>query len=80
MRLPEVKIVDMKRELRRGNDSDISGFLRDELQQNIERGEQSILFINRRGAHKLISCGDCGYTYRCHGAAFRSHITAQTSA
>lgn len=65
MRLPEVRIVDMKRELRRGNGGDISGFLRDELQQNIERGEQSILFINRRGAHKLISCGDCGYTYRC---------------
>ena len=65
MRLPEVKIVDMKRELRRGNGSDISNCLRDELEANIARGEQSILFINRRGAHKLISCGDCGYTYKC---------------
>ena len=65
MRLPEVKIVDMKRELRRGNGSDISDYLRDELDANIARGEQSILFINRRGAHKLISCGDCGYTYKC---------------
>ena len=65
MRLPEVKIVDMKRELRRGNGSDISDCLRDELDANIARGEQSILFINRRGAHKLISCGDCGYTYKC---------------
>ena len=65
MRLPEVKIVDMKRELRRGNGSDISACLRDELEANIARGEQSILFINRRGAHKLISCGDCGYTYKC---------------
>ena len=65
MRLPEVKIVDMKRELRRGNGSDISDCLRDELESNIARGEQSILFINRRGAHKLISCGDCGYTYKC---------------
>ena len=65
MRLPEVKIVDMKRELRRGNGSDISDCLRDELEANIARGEQSILFINRRGAHKLISCGDCGYTYKC---------------
>ena len=65
MRLPEVKIVDMKRELRRGNGSDISNCLRDELDANIARGEQSILFINRRGAHKLISCGDCGYTYKC---------------
>lgn len=65
MSLPEVKIVDMKRELRRGNGSDISDCLRDELEANIARGEQSILFINRRGAHKLISCGDCGYTYKC---------------
>ena len=63
--LPAVSIVDMKRELRRGNGGSISSFLRDELAVNIERGEQSILFINRRGAHKLVSCGDCGFTYRC---------------
>ena len=63
--LPEVEIVDMKRELRRGNGGSISGLLRDELQKNIERGEQSILFINRRGANRLISCGECGFVYRC---------------
>ena len=63
--LPAVKIVDMKRELRRGNTGNISSFLRDEIQANLERGEQSILFINRRGAHKLVSCGECGYTYKC---------------
>ncbi len=63
--LPLVTIVDMKRELRRGNGGDVSSFLRDELQKNIERGEQSILFINRRGANKLVSCGECGFTYRC---------------
>ena len=63
--LPTVKIVDMKRELRRGNGGSISSFLRDELQTNLDRGEQSILFINRRGANRLISCGECGYTYRC---------------
>ncbi len=65
MDLPDVKIVDMKRELRRGNGGNISSVLRDELTKNIERGEQSILFINRRGANKLISCGECGYTYKC---------------
>ena len=63
--LPSVTIVDMKRELRRGNSGDISSFLREELQKNIERGEQSILFINRRGASKLVSCGECGFSYRC---------------
>ena len=62
MRLPQVRIVDMKRELRRGNGGNISSFLRQEIQENIDRGEQSILFINRRGANKLISCGECGYT------------------
>ena len=63
--LPAVRIVDMKRELRRGNAGSISSLLREELQRNIDSGEQSILFLNRRGAHKLVSCGECGYTYKC---------------
>ena len=63
--LPSVEIVDMKRELRRGNAGDISSFLHEELQRNIDSGEQSILFINRRGSSKLVSCGECGFTYRC---------------
>lgn len=65
MHLPQVKIVDMKKELRRGNGGNISAELRQELENNIRQGEQSILFLNRRGANKLISCGDCGYTYKC---------------
>ena len=65
MELPGVEIVDMKRELRRGNGGDISSVLKDELEENIARGEQSILFLNRRGANKLITCGECGYTYKC---------------
>ena len=65
MMLPDVRIVDMKRELRRGNTGDISVPLQEEIACNIEKGEQSILFLNRRGAHKLISCGSCGYTYKC---------------
>ena len=65
MQLPEVCVVDMKREIRHGNGGNISELLRDELNENIARGEQSILFINRRGAHKLISCSDCGYVYKC---------------
>ena len=63
--LPQVEIVDMKGELRRGNDGSISSVLRDELQRNLDCGEQSILFLNRRGAHKLVACCDCGYTYKC---------------
>jgi primosomal protein N' (replication factor Y) len=63
--LPQVRIVDMKRELRQGNGGCISSILAEELQKNLDAGEQSILFLNRRGANKLISCGDCGYTYKC---------------
>ena len=65
MQLPAVSIVDMKSELRSGNGGNISVRLQNELGENLERGEQSILFINRRGANKLISCGECGHIYRC---------------
>lgn len=63
--MPKVKIADMKRELRRGNGGNISSVLLEELEKNIQNGEQSILLINRRGANRLISCGECGYTFRC---------------
>ena len=63
--LPQVRIVDMKRELRQGNGGCISSVLAEELQKNLDAGEQSILFLNRRGTNKLISCGDCGFTYKC---------------
>ncbi len=65
MCLPEVQIVDMKRELRHGNGGNISSYLRDELTENISRGEQSILFSIAAGTNKLISCVECGYTYKC---------------
>lgn len=63
--LPPVSIVDMKQELQRGNGGEISSFLRDEIQVNLDRGEQSILFLNRRGTNKLITCVACGFTYQC---------------
>ena len=63
--LPEVILVDMKDEIRRGNGTYISDALRRELEKNIESGEQSIMFINRRGASNQVVCGDCGYIYTC---------------
>jgi primosomal protein N' (replication factor Y) len=63
--LPLVRIVDMKAELRRGIGGCVSTVLRAELEKNIQSGEQSILFLNRRGASKRITCGECGYTYTC---------------
>ena len=71
--LPAVRIVDMKRELRRGNAGNISSLLKEELQRNIGRGEQSILFLNRRGTAKLVSCVDCGYHYQCPNCSV--HLT-----
>jgi len=65
MSLPQVEIVDMKKELRNGNGGDLSSVLVQELTENIAKGEQSILFLNRRGSFKLISCCECGYTYKC---------------
>ena len=64
-KLPSVRIVDMKKELREGNGGCISSVLAEELQKNLDAAEQSILFLNRRGTNKLISCGDCGFTYKC---------------
>lgn len=65
MSLPQVTIADMKKELRNGNGGNFSSVLIKELEENISRGEQSILFLNRRGSFKLISCTECGYTYKC---------------
>jgi len=63
--LPDVIIADMKRELKNGNGSSISSVLYDELKRNIASGEQSILFINRRGASTVVACPECGHTFSC---------------
>ena len=63
--LPEVKIVDMRSELKGGNGTSLSAPLLRELEDNLSRGEQSILFLNRRGTASLIACGECGFTYTC---------------
>ncbi|MEG2366652.1 MAG: primosomal protein N' [Oscillospiraceae bacterium] len=65
MPMPRVEIVDMKKELREGRGENLSSVLINELRENIDRGEQSILFLNRRGMNKLISCAACGFTYKC---------------
>ena len=63
--LPAVRIVDMKQELLEGNSSDLSRPLKQAVLERIERGEQSILFLNRRGTNKMVTCSQCGYIYRC---------------
>ncbi len=63
--LPQVILADMKEELRSGNAGAISSVLRRELEANLDRGEQSILFLNRRGANRMVSCGECGQVPEC---------------
>lgn len=63
--LPFVTIADMRQELRAGNDGVLSETLRAELTVNIERGEQSILFLNRRGNARMLLCSSCGTAPEC---------------
>lgn len=63
--LPQVLIADMKQELRAGNGTAVSAVLLRELRENLDRGEQSILFLNRRGASRMVSCGECGHVPEC---------------
>jgi primosomal protein N' (replication factor Y) len=63
--LPEVRIVDMRQELRAGNRSLFSRPLQNELRQVVLSGEQAILFLNRRGTATHIFCRDCGMVMRC---------------
>ena len=63
--LPRVVIADMREEVRAGNAGTISAPLRRELEKNLASGEQSILFINRRGSSRMLLCGECGEAPQC---------------
>ena len=63
--LPDVHVVDMKQEIRNGNASGISWFLKNELEINEKNNLQSILFLNRRGAGRCMICVDCGEVPGC---------------
>lgn len=63
--MPEVCMADLKSELRNGNDTTISSTLESEIRQNLEAGEQTILFLNRRGFHRIVLCSSCGQTAQC---------------
>ncbi len=65
VRMPEVYVVDMRQELENGNRSMFSDMLAHELLYNIEHGEQSILFLNRRGFSTFVSCRSCGFVAKC---------------
>ena len=64
-RLPDVCIVDMREELKKGNRSILSTALAERMSTCLERKEQAMLFLNRRGYAGFISCRSCGYVVKC---------------
>ena len=67
--LPKTVLADMRGQLRDGDPSRISPQLLAELQLNLDRGEQSILFINRRGSARMAACVDCGHIPLCENCS-----------
>jgi len=63
--LPPVQIVDLRAELRAGNRSIFSRALQRAIDDALSRGEQVILFLNRRGTATFVLCRDCGHVLRC---------------
>lgn len=63
--LPEVEIVDMRKELVSGNRSIFSRALHDALEETLMQGRQAVLFHNRRGYSSFVKCRACGYTVHC---------------
>nr|PZN11625.1 MAG: primosomal protein N' [Caldicoprobacter oshimai] len=64
--LPPVEIVDMRKEIELGNRSILSGSLYRALADVLQKGEQAILLLNRRGYAQFVSCRSCGFVVKCH--------------
>ncbi len=80
--MPEVRVVDMRQELREANRSIFSRALSLALGECLERGEQAVLFLNRRGAASALFCRSCGQTVSCPrcGLPLTFHATAPPAA
>jgi primosomal protein N' (replication factor Y) len=63
--LPSVDIIDMREELRDGNRSMFSRILFEKLQERLEKKQQTVLFLNKRGFSSFVMCRDCGYVVNC---------------
>jgi len=64
-KLPQVKVVDFTQERKEGNRNFLSSSLRVLLQDRMDKGEQALLFLNRRGFSTFVKCQDCGYIEKC---------------
>lgn len=63
--MPPMQVIDMREELRSGNVSLFSRELYKQIQEKLSKGEQIILFLNRRGFSTFVSCRSCGYVFKC---------------
>ena len=63
--LPEIIIADMRREVRKGNNSAFSSALKEEIEKCLAADKQAILFLNRRGYSQTVICKECGYVAKC---------------
>lgn len=63
--MPNIKIVDLRKELANGNRSMISMELYKKILENLKNNKQTILFLNRRGFSTFIMCRDCGFVAKC---------------
>ena len=63
--LPEVEFVDMKNEIKRGNNSNFSSLLKEEIAECLKNGNQAMIFLNQRGYSKIVVCTECGHVQKC---------------
>lgn len=67
--LPDMDIIDMRKEIRAGNNAMFSRRLSSELDLCLQRGDQAMIFINRRGYSSFLRCKACGYVPQCTDCA-----------
>lgn len=63
--LPEVSVIDMREEAKKGNRSNFSLSLQGAIKERLEKKEQSVLMLNRRGYSSFVMCRDCGFVLGC---------------
>jgi primosomal protein N' (replication factor Y) len=75
--LPEVSVIDMREQLKNGNRSMFSLELADAIRLRLEKGEQMVLFLNRRGHSSFVLCRDCGTVVECPNCGTSGRLTAR---
>jgi len=77
--LPEIQIVDLKNELKKGNSSPISERLEHEIESILQQKKQAVLFLNKRGYSGSTMCRACGYIFECSDCSFAMKLHKRLS-